>query len=236
MADCSIPDCTSPVKARNLCGAHYQKFRLDGTLDEVAPPVRRPCGICATPVSGRRWGAQYCSKRCNDKARYQRKVAPLGNARETCQQCDAPLALVRKRRDRLFCSEQCSQTWHNREKARLVAEAKRNGPPCPACGAQLGPYRKIFCSDECKFDDRRARIYGLTVADVHALMESQGRACAICRSAEWGLKGPQVDHCHTNGHVRGLLCASCNNGLGRFKDDPERLDRAAAYLRATMRE
>lgn len=74
----------------------------------------------------------------------------------------------------------------------------------------------------------------MTVRDLHVLMESQGRACAICRTQEWGAKGPQVDHCHTNGHVRGLLCNNCNNGLGRFKDDPARLLAAAAYLKRVV--
>jgi hypothetical protein len=31
-----------------------------------------------------------------------------------------------------------------------------------------------------------------------------------------------VDHCHTTDAIRGLLCSDCNNGLGRFRDDPEK--------------
>jgi hypothetical protein len=40
-----------------------------------------------------------------------------------------------------------------------------------------------------------------------------------------------LDHCHGSGELRGILCLSCNQGLGNFADDPARLERAAAYLR-----
>ncbi len=43
-------------------------------------------------------------------------------------------------------------------------------------------------------------------------------------------KGLCVDHDHKTGEIRGLLCDSCNNGLGRFKDNPEILASALSYL------
>lgn len=83
-------------------------------------------------------------------------------------------------------------------------------------------------------------VYGLTQEQYDALFESQGRACAICRTTEakW-----VIDHDHTccsagrTGHgktcgqcIRGILCDLCNNGLGRFGDDPARVLAAHAYL------
>lgn len=63
-------------------------------------------------------------------------------------------------------------------------------------------------------------------------MLAQHAKCAICGTDDWGKKGPCVDHCHTSGAVRGILCQNCNQGLGRFKDSPTALRAAAAYLEA----
>ena len=41
-----------------------------------------------------------------------------------------------------------------------------------------------------------------------------------------------VDHCHHTGAVRSLLCQQCNIGMGNLKDDPEILEKAAAYIRS----
>lgn len=53
----------------------------------------------------------------------------------------------------------------------------------------------------------------------------QDAVCWICG------KTPVVpDHDHQTGQLRGLLCAGCNLGIGKFADDPSRLRRAAEYL------
>jgi hypothetical protein len=73
-----------------------------------------------------------------------------------------------------------------------------------------------------------ARQYGVDAATIMGMWEAQGRRCAICRTA-LGLKFA-VDHCHETGRVRGLLCSTCNIGLGLFADNPERLRTAVGYL------
>lgn len=72
--------------------------------------------------------------------------------------------------------------------------------------------------------------YGLTLEKYGEMFASQNGLCGICRKAE-ETRYLAVDHCHETGRIRGLLCAKCNTTIGRFRDDPEQLESAAAYLR-----
>jgi hypothetical protein len=75
------------------------------------------------------------------------------------------------------------------------------------------------------------RQYGLTVEQVDAAIRVLGSRCEIC-GKEAKL---HIDHDHVRGIVRGMLCGSCNRGIGLLKDSPEVLESAAAYLRTTMK-
>lgn len=75
---------------------------------------------------------------------------------------------------------------------------------------------------------RYRRLYGITVEQYDAHVAAQGGTCAICGTApEQRLA---VDHDHDTGAVRGLLCFTCNAGLGLLGDSVVRLARALAYL------
>lgn len=73
--------------------------------------------------------------------------------------------------------------------------------------------------------------YGITLQDYRKMVESQGGVCKICGGPPNGkhLK-LVVDHCHTSGLVRGLLCSSCNKAIGLMRDDVEILKKAIFYL------
>ena len=70
--------------------------------------------------------------------------------------------------------------------------------------------------------------YGLTEEEYGAMVSRQGGACAVCGVVP--KKKLFVDHCHTTGDIRGLLCDQCNFAIGHMRDDPDRLRRAADYL------
>ncbi len=79
------------------------------------------------------------------------------------------------------------------------------------------------------------RKFGITYKTFKNMLEAQGGGCAICGEQVGMIRAGKplrlsVDHCHGTGAVRGILCNSCNNGIGRFRDDPELLRRAATYL------
>lgn len=77
--------------------------------------------------------------------------------------------------------------------------------------------------------------YGITAQEYAELHAKQNGLCAICKQPESRISGGtvcklSVDHCHTTDKIRGLLCHSCNHGLGYFKDNATNLRIAAVYL------
>lgn len=82
----------------------------------------------------------------------------------------------------------------------------------------------------------RMNRYGVTPEMFEAMLEEQDNACAIClepfgqyQKAERD-RTPHVDHDHESGKVRGLLCGTCNKGLGQFKDNAAIVFSAYRYL------
>ena len=75
----------------------------------------------------------------------------------------------------------------------------------------------------------RSRLYGLSLEAYQELLAQQGGVCAICGSPP-GKRALAVDHDHVTGEVRALLCTRCNVGIGGFRDDPQLLVAAIAYL------
>lgn len=87
---------------------------------------------------------------------------------------------------------------------------------------------------EAELAYKRKANYGLSDEQLLDLLAAQDGRCPICLEP---LLWPSVaiDHCHSSGKVRGLLHGPCNTGIGHFRDDPARCERAAAYLRAAGR-
>ncbi len=84
-----------------------------------------------------------------------------------------------------------------------------------------------------KFDSFLRNKYNLTHDQYIELLKIQNYVCAICGGVTKD-KRLSVDHCHSTLWVRGLLCQSCNLGLGNFRDNPESLRRAADYLESFL--
>lgn len=78
--------------------------------------------------------------------------------------------------------------------------------------------------------DHRLRKLGLSREDYDAALAAQGGGCAICWKAETGVRSHHVDHDHATGRFRGILCARCNQVLGRVGDDIVVLRNMLAYL------
>ena len=103
--------------------------------------------------------------------------------------------------------KQGSRLWYQNNKARAAATARR----------------------------LKLKQYGLTLEQFEAMLISQNGKCAACERAmtspcSKAHTATMVDHCHTTGRVRGLLCRRCNMAIGQFGDDPGLLLQAASYL------
>lgn len=72
--------------------------------------------------------------------------------------------------------------------------------------------------------------YGISVAERDAMLAAQGGVCAICGTDTPRSVGWVIDHCHSTGVVRGILCNPCNLSIGLMKDDPTILKAGAEYL------
>lgn len=72
--------------------------------------------------------------------------------------------------------------------------------------------------------------FELSVPQYNAMVSAQEGRCAICRRSFQGTKNTHVDHNHSTGRVRALLCGNCNRGIGMFDDQPDILLAAIDYL------
>lgn len=100
----------------------------------------------------------------------------------------------------------------------------------------LGGYNALprckLCMALYKREVHFLRSYGITSQEFNAMLVKQEGKCAICGSQGSGKESDRlvVDHCHTTGKVRGLLCWPCNIGIGMFKDRKDILNTVISYL------
>lgn len=111
------------------------------------------------------------------------------------------------------------------------ATGKPWGRKCKVCKSRMTCERQAANRDHVRrLKDKRE--YGLTYEEADRLRSVTN--CQVCGAAAPGgpnsLRRLHIDHCHTSGQVRGVLCGDCNTALGRAKDDPEILRKLALYL------
>ncbi|WSM86340.1 endonuclease VII domain-containing protein [Actinacidiphila glaucinigra] len=171
----------------------------------------------------------------------------------TCQRVLPSLAFAanRSRSDGLqtSCRECSAEFYRQRQEAkgravRVKVQVPEGQKRCPQCG-EVKPHgeweRNATSSDGyasyckvCRAERNRAayfkRKYGITTAERDAMVGEQFGVCCICLDAP----AEHVDHDHGTGRVRGVLCFSCNAALGQFKDRPDVIRRAAAYVEGNV--
>ena len=73
--------------------------------------------------------------------------------------------------------------------------------------------------------------FGITLDDFNDLLVKQNGVCAVCLEGRDTQKHDfSVDHCHSTGRVRGILCSRCNTALGLLKESITRIEALKNYV------
>lgn len=74
------------------------------------------------------------------------------------------------------------------------------------------------------------RMYGTSLEEFNTLLNNQNNCCKICTKKYINGEKFVIDHCHSSGKIRGILCNECNAAIGRLSDNPKLLKVAKEYL------
>lgn len=119
-----------------------------------------------------------------------------------------------------------------------------NKKDCKWCSESFEPQAPshLYCNEGCaysaKVNNYLQNTYGVDYEWYNKQLDRQDHLCAICSTEGWTMADHHVlklvvDHCHSSGRVRGLLCHNCNRGLGLFKDSSTSLVKALKYLESS---
>lgn len=178
----------------------------------------KPCLQCGETIQNLRKNKTFCGELCRENY-----IEDL--TEKTCKDCGEVKSIsefTRKKGnfDRLdttckACVHLKWKEWYHDDEG--TAKAKN---------AEANRKAYATLSDDQKLSNRVSK-YGLTVEQFGELVIRSNGMCEICKTKPF----EAIDHCHSSGKVRGLLCGHCNRSLGGFKDSIEVLQNAIDYVR-----
>jgi len=204
MSECSVLGCQKPVVAKLLCSTHYKRFKRHGN-----PNLGRPAHW-GQAEKHPLWHSHQWFKRqqilCDEWSDFWKFIAGVGDKEEGKRLCRTDQTLSLSPSNFYW-----KQTIENTGRADY-AKKWRVANPEKARNSEL------------------KRRFGISLETYNEILESQNGTCSICKQKCLTYDNLSVDHCHKTGRMRGLLCSQCNKGLGHFKDCPQLLEKAIAYL------
>ncbi len=238
------------IKARGLCAACYSRYQKRGSPEYIK--VRKPCRIDNCDKLSVSHG--LCDMHRKRVERHGHLLSTRGNGWGSKEKHPLYQSWYWfKRNDRL------SQEWHDFwQFVKDVGEKPGNDYRFFIINKNKPVYkdnyewekvtpnqdRLIYAKNwreenkaKCKNRELKRR-FKITIDDYYDLLEKQKGVCIICGEKETALnhktrkpRNLAVDHDHTTGKIRGLLCTNCNKGLGHFKDSIALLEKAIKYLK-----
>ena len=218
---CEVPGCDKPVVTHGLCNTHRQRYARHGTVEAGRP---EGWGAGRTHPLYERWRSMRRAARLNgghDPAwsNFWVFIRDIG---------EPPSALHRLYRiDEAKPYGPDNMRWRERISEQTINSREAKNPYMREWTQKRPHLRQAH---------NLKKHYGIGLAEYEAMLNAQNGVCAICTEPETAIDNRgrarmlAVDHDHETGAVRALLCHLCNNGLGAFKDSPDRLRAAIAYL------
>lgn len=152
-----------------------------------------------------------CSK-CGTEKPFSEYHAKRGKPQPQCKACRAKY-MVKHYKENRERERAVRKSWYEKNKLAVCEKMKAE--------RLANPEKHIL--------GRRLRKYGLTKEQFLEKMSSQNNSCEICNRPFAGT--PYIDHCHTTGITRGLLCSQCNTGFGLFREDVAVFKKCIAYAK-----
>lgn len=219
------------VIARGYCSPCYTRLRRNGSLEKKNIPNTGKCFECDQPVMAR----GLCS------LHYARQQHPLRNTWRLIRSRYPGDTPKKWERFDAFLADVGERPTERHQLRRVHDDKPYSARNVRWVEPVLNENKDYFTPEERALYVREwtlNRKYNIGKIEYDAMLEKQNGVCAICCEAEVFVNKKtgrfqefSVDHDHTTGAVRGLLCMRCNRMLGYGRDDRNILSRAIAYLK-----
>lgn len=218
---CLVSGCSKVSVSKGLCDTHRKRAERHGTIEQTRPV---DWGAREKHLLYNRWCwlKRKHSANLGEWVDFWAFVKGVGEAK------DSRFAIARHNEQAPFGNG--NWYWRKRDTSPKNPEAKR---------AKHAKYAKAW--REANRDKAKSsclqKLYRITLDDYNQLLTLQKHVCAICKQPETNMQATgtkfslAVDHCHTTGKVRGLLCSSCNRAIGLFNHSSDTILSAVKYLK-----
>jgi len=220
---CHVHNCTQPVVARGLCRKHYMRVQRHGDVGETRPA---DWGKREEHLAYAAW--------CNLRRAHRQDMPEAWREDFWAFVKDVP---ERPERSQAFRPDP-TQPW---SKDNFYWKEVRSSSEDRKQYMREWHRKARLANADYYMDQDLRRAYGVTLEWYREQLSKQNGVCAICKQPERAvIRGKvismPVDHDHKTGAARGLLCTSCNRGLGLFKDSVDNLHAAVDYLMRYAKE